>query len=99
VKFYNPEKGFGFISPDRGGRDVFVHTSVLNRVGIANLAEGQRVSVDVIDGKKGPEAVSLRLICAGRAPGATTGATIIISTSAVEQLDPNGSLNERRRHR
>ena len=62
VKFYNPEKGFGFISPDRGGRDVFVHTSVLNRDGIANLAEGQRVSVGVVDGRKGPEAVSLRLI-------------------------------------
>ena len=55
-------KGFGFIASDRGGKDIFVHASALNRAGIADLAEGQRVTVDVIDGRKGPEAASLRLI-------------------------------------
>ena len=62
VKWYNATKGFGFIATDRGGKDIFVHASVLERAGIAGLTEGQRVSVDVIDGRKGPEAAGLRLI-------------------------------------
>ena len=62
VKWYNAMKGFGFIASDRGGKDIFVHASALNRAGIADLAEGQRVAVDLIDGRKGPEAASLRLI-------------------------------------
>ena len=62
VKWYNATKGFGFIGPDQGGKDIFVHASALDRSGIMGLAEGQRVAVDVADGQKGPEAVSLRLI-------------------------------------
>jgi cold shock CspA family protein len=62
VKWYNTAKGFGFIGSDRGGKDIFVHATVLNRAGLADLTEGQRVAVDVIDGRKGPEAASLRLI-------------------------------------
>jgi CspA family cold shock protein len=62
VKWYNAIKGFGFIASDRGGKDIFVHASALERAGIAGLAEGQRVAVDVIDGRKGPEATGLRLI-------------------------------------
>ena len=62
MKWYNPMKGFGFIEPDQGGKDIFVHASVLERSGIMGLAENQRVAVDVADGQKGPEAVSLRLI-------------------------------------
>ena len=62
VKWYNAMKGFGFIASDRGGKDIFVHASVLNRAGIADLTEGLRVAVDVIDGRKGPEASGLRLI-------------------------------------
>ena len=62
VKWYNAEKGFGFIGSDRGGKDIFVHATVLNRTGVADLAEGQRVAVDVVDGRKGREAASLRLI-------------------------------------
>ena len=58
VKWYNAMKGFGFIGPDMGGKDIFVHATVLNRAGIADLAEGQRVAVDVVDGRKGPEAAS-----------------------------------------
>jgi CspA family cold shock protein len=61
VKWYNDMKGFGFIAADRGGKDIFVHASALQRAGIMGLAEGQRVAVDVADGQKGPEAVSLRL--------------------------------------
>ena len=62
VKWYNAIKGFGFIASDRGGKDIFVHASALERAGITGLTEGQRVAVDVIDGRKGPEAAGLRLI-------------------------------------
>ena len=62
VKWYNANKGFGFIAPDQGGKDIFVHASALERAGIMGLAEGQRVAVDVAQGQKGPEAVGLRLI-------------------------------------
>ncbi|HEY4774480.1 MAG TPA: cold-shock protein [Xanthobacteraceae bacterium] len=46
VKFYNHQKGFGFIQPDDGGKDVFVHATALERAGIANLSEGQKVAFD-----------------------------------------------------
>ena len=46
VKFYNDRKGFGFIQPDDGGKDVFVHASALERAGIPGLREGQKVSFD-----------------------------------------------------
>jgi cold shock protein len=46
VKFYNDHKGFGFIQPDGGGKDVFVHATALERAGIRNLNEGQKVSFD-----------------------------------------------------
>ena len=62
VKWYNAMKGFGFIASDRGGKDIFVHASALERAGISGLTEGQQVAVDVIDGRKGPEAAGLRLI-------------------------------------
>ena len=62
VKWYNPEKGFGFIVRDGGGKDIFVHVSALARGGLADLSEGQRVAVDMIEGGKGPEAVSVRPI-------------------------------------
>jgi cold shock protein len=61
VKWYNDTKGFGFIGADRGGKDIFVHASALQRAGTTGLTEGQRVAVDVADGHKGPEAVNLRL--------------------------------------
>jgi CspA family cold shock protein len=62
VKWYNSAKGFGFIVRDRGGKDIFLHASALNRGGLSEVAEGQRVAVDMIEGGKGPEAVSIRLI-------------------------------------
>lgn len=59
VKWYNPEKGFGFISPDGGGKDVFVHATALERAGIATLAENQQVRIHVVQGAKGPEVASI----------------------------------------
>lgn len=48
VKFYNDTKGFGFIAPDEGGNDVFVHASALERSGMRGLVEGQKVSFEVV---------------------------------------------------
>src|SRR5580692_7907716 len=48
VKFYNDQKGFGFIQPDDGGKDVFVHATALERAGIRGLVEGQKVSCDTL---------------------------------------------------
>jgi cold shock protein len=61
VKFFNGERGYGFIKPDDGGRDVFVHITAVERAGLKALAEGQRISFDVEPDKKGkgPKAVNL----------------------------------------
>jgi cold shock protein len=56
VKWYNAEKGFGFITPDDGGQDLFVHRSTVERSGGTDLPEGLRVRVKIIAGQKGPEA-------------------------------------------
>jgi len=61
VKWYNTSKGFGFIAPEDGGKDVFVHASALRRAGLTELAEGQRVTIQVTQGQKGPEAASIRI--------------------------------------
>ena len=61
VKWFNPERGYGFIALANGGKDVFVHVSALERSGIEGLSEGQSVVVDVVEGRKGPEAVRVRL--------------------------------------
>jgi CspA family cold shock protein len=61
VKFFNGERGYGFIKPDDGGRDVFVHITAVERAGLKNLAEGQRITFEVEPDKKGkgPKAVNL----------------------------------------
>jgi len=52
VKWFNIQKGFGFIQPDDGGQDVFVHISAVERAGMTNLNEGQKVSFDVVSNPK-----------------------------------------------
>ncbi len=52
VKFYNGQKGFGFIQPDNGGKDVFVHATALERAGMRNLVEGQKVSFDIEEDRR-----------------------------------------------
>ena len=63
VKFFNQTKGYGFITPDQGGKDVFVHVTAVERSGIGSLDEGMRVSFDTEPDKrgKGPKAVNLQL--------------------------------------
>ncbi|WP_229685812.1 cold-shock protein [Longimycelium tulufanense] len=60
VKWFNSEKGFGFISPDNGGADVFVHYSEIQSSGFRTLEENQRVEFEVGQGTKGPQAQQVR---------------------------------------
>jgi CspA family cold shock protein len=62
VKWYKPDKGFGFVTPDDGDRDVFVHRSILLRAGLQNLDSGQRVRMNVQSAAKGREATSLEVV-------------------------------------
>jgi len=59
VKWFNAEKGFGFITPDGGGADLFVHHSAIQDRGFRTLLENQRVSFDVAQGQKGPQATNV----------------------------------------
>ena len=63
VKFFNTTRGFGFIAPDDGGKDVFVHITAVQSAGLPGLADGQRVSFETEPDKrgKGPKAVNLQL--------------------------------------
>jgi CspA family cold shock protein len=62
VKWFNPEKGFGFVGCEDGGKDVFVHVSVVERAGLRSLDEGQRLAMTVVTTPKGREATSLTLL-------------------------------------
>jgi CspA family cold shock protein len=59
VKWFNAEKGFGFIAPDEGGADVFAHFSAINSSGYRSLEENQKVEFDVTQGPKGPQASNI----------------------------------------
>ena len=61
VKWFNPKKGFGFIQPDAGGKDVFVHISALTEAGIPNLKEGQKISYEITTNNGKSSATGLQL--------------------------------------
>ena len=60
VKFFNTTRGFGFISPDDGSKDVFVHISAVEQSGMTTLNEGQKVTFDVESDERGPKAANLQ---------------------------------------
>ncbi len=62
VKWFNPDKGYGFITPHDGGQDVFVHFSAINMAGFRSLNEGDEVEFDVEQGQRGPQAVNVTKI-------------------------------------
>jgi CspA family cold shock protein len=62
VKWFNPTKGYGFIQPEQGGSDVFIHISALEKAGIATLNEGQQISYEVSTNKGKTSAVNIELV-------------------------------------
>ena len=62
VKWFNDSKGFGFITPDDGGKDLFAHHSSIQMDGYKSLQEAQKVSFDVVDGQKGPAAANIKAV-------------------------------------
>ncbi len=62
VKFFNVSKGFGFIAPDDGGKDVFVHATAVEQAGMRSLVEGQKVSFDVQPDARGSKAANLKAV-------------------------------------
>ncbi|GAB7040363.1 MULTISPECIES: cold-shock protein [Catenuloplanes] len=62
VKWFNGDKGFGFITPEGGGADVFAHFSAISASGYRSLEENQRVEFDITQGQKGPQAENIRVI-------------------------------------
>jgi CspA family cold shock protein len=89
VKFFNSSKGFGFIAPEGGGKDVFVHASAVEMAGMRSLDEGQRVSFDIQPDAKGSKAVNLQ---ARSFPSAPTPGSVPNRTRSTDLKRPRRSM-------
>jgi CspA family cold shock protein len=101
VRYYDAEKGFGFLSKDEGGEDVYVRASALPE-GVTNLRRGQKVEFGVVDGKKGEQALSVRLLEAppslSKAQRKSPDQMAIIVEDLIKMLDGVGNGYRRGRH-
>ena len=79
VKWYNPSKGFGFVTPDDGSQDVFLHVSAVEQAGLQSLDEGSIIVCDLADGQKGAQVSTIHSVEAGTAPA---------QRAVVRRLDP-----------
>ena len=61
VKWFNATRGYGFVAPDDGGKDVFVHVTAVEEAGLANLTEGQKINFELADDRRGVKAVNISL--------------------------------------
>ena len=86
MTWYNDAKGFGFIAPDRGGKDIFVHASALQRSGIMGLAEGQRVVVDMA-GVEHMSASALMALTIARKEAITSNVKIVLARPTPEMRE------------
>ena len=101
VRYFDVEKGFGFLSKDEGGEDVFVRTSALPE-GVTSLKRGQKVEFGVVDGKKGEQALSVRLLDAppslSKALRKPTDQMAVIVEDLINMLDGIGNGYRHGRH-
>jgi cold shock protein len=101
VRYYDTEKGFGFLSKDEGGEDVYVRASALPE-GVTSLRRGQKVEFGVVDGKKGEQALSVRLLEAppslSKAQRKSPEQMAIIVEDLIKMLDGVGNGYRRGRH-
>ncbi|MGC3994360.1 MAG: cold shock domain-containing protein [Propionicimonas sp.] len=101
VRYYDAEKGFGFLSKDEGGEDVYVRASALP-AGVTTLKRGQKVEFGVVDGKKGEQALSVRLLEAppslSKAQRKSPEQMAIIVEDLIKMLDGVGNGYRRGRH-
>ena len=101
VRYYDAEKGFGFLSKDEGGEDVYVRASALP-TGVTTLKRGQKVEFGVIDGKKGEQALSVRLLEAppslSKASRKSPEQMAVIVEDLIKMLDALGNGYRRGRH-
>lgn len=101
VRYYDTEKGFGFLSKDEGGDDVYVRAAALPE-GVTSLRRGQKVEFGVVDGKKGEQALSVRLLDAppslSKASRKSAEQMTIIIEDLIKMLDGVGNSYRRGRH-